>query len=243
MSGLADQGARPHVKCLACTLSRLCLPASLSADEVDQLERIVRRNRPLKKGEYLFKADEPMEHVFALRSGAIKQYLLDAEGNERVTGFVLPGELLGLDAIGATCYRSYALALEVSLVCSIRLDQLVDLSGLIPGLRYQLLHMLSLGIQGKDEHLRCSHGRADQRLSIFLLGLSARYHERGLRADVFTLPMSRSDIANYLDLTLETVSRLFCRFTQAGFVHCVGREVRIVDQPSLVNLSRLEEPT
>lgn len=242
MSGPVDMGARSHVKCLACSLSRLCLPASLSVEEVDQLERIVRRNRPLKKGAYLFKADEPMEHVFALRSGAIKNFLLDAEGNERITGFVLPGELLGLDAIGANHYRSYAQGLEVSLVCSIRLDQLVDLSGQIPGLRYQLLHMLSLGIQGKDEHLRCCHGRADQRLSIFLLGMSARYHDRGLRADVFHLPMSRSDIANYLDLTQETVSRLFTRFIQAGFVQCEGREVRLVDQQGLLNLSRVEEP-
>lgn len=239
MSDSADVGARPHVKCLACSLSRLCLPASLSAEEVDKLERIVRRNRPLKKGEYLFKADEPMDHVFALRSGAIKNFLLYAEGNERVTGFILPGEMLGLDAIGASHYRSYALALDVSLVCSIKLDQLVDLSGQIPGLRYQLLHMLSQGIQGKDEHLRWCHGRADQRLAIFLLGMSARYHERGLRTDLFNLPMSRGDIANYLDLTLETISRLFSRFVQAGFIECVGREVRIVDQQGLVNLGRL----
>lgn len=188
MSGSAEMGARPHVKCLACSLSRLCLPASLSADEVDKLERIVRRNRPLKRGEYLFKANEPMEHVFALRSGAIKNFLLDAEGTERVTGFLLPGEMLGLDAIGASHYRSFAVALELSLVCSIRLDQLVDLSGQIPGLRYQLLHMLSLGIQGKDEHLRCCHGRAEQRLAIFLLGMSARYQARGCGRMCSTCP-------------------------------------------------------
>ncbi|AYG45036.1 transcriptional regulator FNR [Pseudomonas sp. Leaf58] len=184
-----------------------------------------------------------MEHVFALRSGAIKNFLLDADGNERVTGFILPGEMLGLDAIGASHYRSFAVALETSLVCSIRLDQLVDLSGQIPGLRYQLLHMLSLGIQGKDEHLRCCHGRADQRLSLFLLGMSARYQALGLREDVFTLPMSRGDIANYLDLTQETVSRLFSRFIHAGFMQCVGREVRLVDSQGLINLCRLEEPT
>lgn len=242
MSGAAEMGARPHVKCLACSLSRLCLPASLSADEVDKLERIVRRNRPLKRGEYLFKANEPMEHVFALRSGAIKNFLLDTEGTERVSGFILPGEMLGLDAIGASHYRSYAMALEISLVCSIRLDQLVDLSGKVPGLRYQLLHMLSLGIQDKDEHLRCCHGRADQRLAIFLLGMSARYQARGLRADVFNLPMSRGDIANYLDLTQETVSRLFSRFVHSGFLQCAGREVRLVDMQGLVNLTRVEEP-
>ncbi|HEN8726396.1 TPA: helix-turn-helix domain-containing protein [Pseudomonas putida] len=243
MSGSAEMGARPHVKCLACSLSRLCPPASLSADEVDKLERIVRRNRPLKRGEYLFKANEPMEHVFALRSGAIKNFLLDADGTERVTGFILPGEMLGLDAIGASHYRSFAVALEISLVCSIRLDQLVDLSGQIPGLRYQLLHMLSLGIQGKDEHLRCCHGRADQRLAVFLLGMSARYQARGLRADMFKLPMSRADIANYMDLTQETISRLFGRFVHSGFLQCVGREVRLIDMQGLVNLTHLEEPT
>ena len=243
MSGSADLGARPHVKCLACSLSRLCLPASLSPEEVDKLERIVRRNRPLKRGEYLFKAEEPMEHVFALRLGAIKHYLLDADGSERVGGFILPGEMLGLDAIGASHYQGFAVALEVSLVCAIRLDQLMDLSGQIPGLRYQLLHMLSLGIQGKDEQLRCCHGRAEQRLAIFLLGMSTRYQARGLRADVFNLPMSRGDLANYLDLTLETVSRLFGRFVQAGFLQCTGREVRLVDMQGLGNLTRLEEPT
>lgn len=242
MSGSAEMGARPHVKCLACSLSRLCLPASLSADEVDKLERIVRRNRPLKRGEYLFKPMS-MEHVFALRSGAIKNFLLDADGTERVTGFILPGEMLGLDAIGASHYRSFAVALEISLVCSIRLDQLVDLSGQIPGLRYQLLHMLSLGIQGKDEHLRCCHGRADQRLAVFLLGMSARYQARGLRADMFKLPMSRADIANYMDLTQETISRLFGRFVHSGFLQCVGREVRLIDMQGLVNLTHLEEPT
>ncbi|UBM27710.1 fumarate/nitrate reduction transcriptional regulator Fnr [Pseudomonas sp. p1(2021b)] len=241
MSGSADIGASPLVKCLVCSLSRLCLPASLSADEVDKLEGIVRRNRPLKKGEYLFKAGTPMDHVFALRSGAIKTFLIDADGNEQIRGFVLPGEMMGLDAIGASHYRSYAQALEVSLICAIKLDQLVDLSGQIPGLRYQLLHMLSQGIQGKDEQLLCCHGHAEQRLSIFLLGMSARYQKRGLRADVFNLPMSRGDIANYLDLTLETVSRLFSRFIQAGLVECTGREVRLVNREGLANLTRLED--
>lgn len=134
------------------------------------------------------------------------------------------------------------MALDVSLVCSIRLDQLVDLSGQIPGLRYQLLHMLSLGIQGKDEHLRCCHGRAEQRLSLFLLGMAARYQERGLRVGVLNLPMSRGDIANYLDLTLETVSRLFSGFNQAGLLQSVGRGVRLIDQQGLLKLSRMEEP-
>ncbi len=76
MSGSAEMGARPHVKCLACSLSRLCLPASLSADEVDKLERIVRRNRPLKRGEYLFKPMSPWSTCLPCAPGRSRIFCL-----------------------------------------------------------------------------------------------------------------------------------------------------------------------
>lgn len=230
-----------HVNCHACSLSRLCLPASLTDSEVAELDRIVRRNRPLHKGEYLFRAGEPMRQIFALRSGALKTYLLETNGDQQVTGFVLPGELVGLDAIGATEFRGFAVALETSLVCAIDLEQLEDLSGRIPGLRHQLLHILSQGIHGEHEHIRCNRERAEQRLAQFLLGLSARYQQRGLRQNEFMLPMTRGDLGNYLDLTLETISRLFTRFAQSGLIECHGREVRLLNRPELCRLSGIEE--
>ncbi|MFZ5959073.1 fumarate/nitrate reduction transcriptional regulator Fnr [Pseudomonas knackmussii] len=232
---------RLQVSCQACSLSRLCLPASLSNSEVEELDHIVRRNRPLHKGEYLFRADDPMQHVYAVRSGAIKTYLLDANGEEQVTGFILPGEMLGLDAIGAERFRGYATALETSLVCAIGLDQLEELSGRIPGLRHQLLHILSQGIHVEHEHIRHSRERAEQRLATFLLGLSTRYHQRGLSPDVFVLPMTRAEIGNYLDLTVETVSRLFTRYAQAGLIECHGREVRLLDRGGLCRMGGQHE--
>lgn len=232
---------RLQVSCQACSLSRLCLPASLSNSEVEELDHIVRRNRPLHKGDYLFRADEPMQQVYAVRSGAIKTYLLDCSGNEQVTGFILPGEMLGLDAIGAERFRGYAIALETSMVCGIGLDQLEELSGRIPGLRHQLLHILSQGIHGEHEHIRHSRERAEQRLATFLLGLSARYRQRGLSPDAFVLPMTRAEIGNYLDLTVETVSRLFTRYTQAGLIECHGREVRLLDRGGLCRMGGLHE--
>lgn len=231
----------PQVSCQACSLNRLCLPASLSDDEVDQLDRIVRRNRPLNKDEYLFRAGESMQQVFVLRSGALKSYLLDDNGVERVTGFVLPGEMLGLDAIGAARFHSFAMALRISLVCTIDLEQLENLSGRIPGLRRQLLHILSQGIQGEREHHSCSRERADRRLASFLLGLSARYRRCGLSQDQLTLSMTRCEIGNYLDLTMETISRLFTRFVQAGLIEYHGREVRLLDRLGLYRLCGLEE--
>ncbi|MGC6953755.1 fumarate/nitrate reduction transcriptional regulator Fnr [Pseudomonas aeruginosa] len=230
---------RLQVSCQGCSLNRLCLPSSLSDSEVEELDHIVRRNRPLHKGEYLFRAGDAMQHVYAVRSGAIKAYLLDADGDEQVTGFILPGEMLGLDAIGAEHFRGYAIALDTSLVCAISIDQLEELSGRIPGLRHQLLHILSQGIHGEHEYIRHSRERAEQRLATFLLGLSARYRQRGLSPDVFILPMTRAEIGNYLDLTVETVSRLFTRYAQAGLIECHGREVRLRDHGGLCRMGGL----
>ncbi len=238
MKTYVEPGARPKVHCLSCSLSQLCIPAGLGVGEIDEFERIVRRNRQLKKGEYLFKANQPMEYLYFLRCGIIKNFLLNEDGNGRVTGFVLPGEMLGMDSIGANCHRSFALALDVSLVCSIKLNEIVSLSGRIPRLRYQLLHMLSMGLQSKDDHFTCCLGRAEQRLSLFLLNLAARYQYCGLRADLLGLRMSRKDIANYLQLSTETVSRLFTRFVKAGLISCSGREIALLNKEGLLKVAK-----
>lgn len=242
MPGTHRSPPLPQVNCHACSFGRLCLPASLTDSEVAALDRIVRRSRPLQKGEYLFRAGEPMQQVFALRSGALKTYMLEANGDQQVTGFVLPGELLGLDALGVPHFRGFAVALETSMVCSMDVGQLEDLSGRMPGLRHQLLHILSKSIHDEHEHIRCNREHAEQRLAMFLLGLSARYRQRGQRQDQFMLPMTRGDIGNYLDLTMETISRLFTRFVQSGLIECQGREVRLLNRPELCRMSGVEEP-
>jgi CRP/FNR family transcriptional regulator len=222
-----------HVTCHDCSLSHLCLPDSLLDAEINRLEEIIKRNRPLHKHEYLIRAGDPVQNVYALRSGAIKTYLLNPEGVDQVTGFHLPGELIGLDAIGENSYPSYSIALETSMVCAIPLHQLEELAGMIPGLRKQLLHTMSRELQA--EHERQSHAResAEQRLAAFLLNLSARYSKRGLSASNFILPMSRSDIANYLGMTTETVSRLFTRFRDLNLIDSYGRELRLLDIQAL----------
>lgn len=182
-----------------------------------------------------------MRQIFALCSGSLKTYLLETNGDQQVTSFVLPGELIGLDAIGAARFRGFAVTLETSLVCAINLEQLEQLSGRIPGLRNQLLHILSEGIHREHEHIRCNRGRAEQRLAQFLLNLSARCQQRGPRQDRFMLPMSRGDIGNYLNLTVETISRLFTQFAQRELIERNGREVRLLNRSELCRLSGIDD--
>ncbi|WP_342245669.1 fumarate/nitrate reduction transcriptional regulator Fnr [Pseudomonas sp. OTU5201] len=236
-----ESEARLNINCHDCSLSRFCLPVSLLEAEISELEGIIKRNRPLHKHDYLIRAGEPVQHVYALRSGAIKTYLLSADGVEQITGFHLPGELIGLDAIGCDNYPSYSVALETSAVCTIPLHQLEELAGTMPVLRKQLLGIMSREIHA--EHERHSHSRdsAEQRFAAFLLNFSARYSQRGLSASNFVLPMKRCDIGNFLGMTTETVSRLFTRFREQSLIGNEGREVHLLDLPALCLQGRAVE--
>lgn len=236
--GKSESSCPVHITCHNCSLARLCLPVSLQESEINRLEGIIKRNRPLRKHEYLIRAGDPVQHVYALRSGALKTYLLNPDGVDQITGFHLPSELIGLDALGMDSYPSYCVALETSMVCAIPLHQLEELAGFIPGLRAQLLHTMSREIHEEHEHLSHTRENAEQRLAAFLLNLSARYNKRGLSASNLVLPMNRSDIGNYLGMTTETVSRLFTRFRDLNLIASTGHEVRLLDIPAMSRQGR-----
>lgn len=218
-----------HVTCQDCSLARLCLPFNLDENELSRFDGIVKRARPMHKNDYLIRAGDPVQHVYALRSGSMKSYLLSPDGTDQIIGFHLPSELIGLDALGMQRHPSYAVALETSMICAIPVHQLEELAGQIPGLRKQLLQTLGREIHEEHEHYSHTRESAEQRLAAFLLNLSVRHSRRGLSASHFTLPMSRRDVANYLGLTTETVSRLFTRFRDLNLVAGRGHEVQLLD--------------
>lgn len=220
-------------KCRDCALKRICLPATLQDAELEGLEGIIKHNRRLSKQQHLYRANEPAQQLYALRSGSLKTYLTSHDGSELVTGFVFPGELIGLDAFGGERSHSHAMALEPSLVCVIPVSQLEELVGSSALLRRTLLRSMSRELQIEQAHLRQNRENAGQRFVAFLLDLSARNRRRGLSASEFTLPMTRSEIGSYLGLTTETVSRLFTRYRQLGLIQSNGRDIRLIDMNAL----------
>lgn len=203
--------------CKQCSLVRLCLPMHVSAEDLQALDRIIQRRRPVGRGEHLFHAGDPFEEVYAVRSGALKTYTATEDGQEQVTGFHLPGELVAMDAIGPGRHPTSARALETTSVCAIPFDRLEELANRIPGLQHHLFRLLSNEIHA-DHEMLLALGKlpAEGRLAAFLLNLSARFRERGYSPTEFMLPMSRNDLGNYLGLAVETVSRLFTRFQEEG---------------------------
>lgn len=223
-----------HVSCNDCSLSPICLPLAVAPAQLDELDRIIHRGRPLKRGEHLYRAADDFQAVYAVRSGALKTYVLSDEGDEQVTGFYLPGEVLGMDGISTAHHVSNAKALETATVCEIPFSKLETLSQRIPSLQHHFFSLMSNEIRSDRElHMLLSKKNADDRVASLLLSMSARHQRRGLSERAFRLPMSRYDIANYLGLAVETVSRIFTRFQQNEWLQVEGREVEILDRQSL----------
>lgn len=224
--------------CKECSLAPLCLPLSLNMQDMDALDEIVKRGRPLKKGEVLFRQGDTFASVFAVRSGALRTFSVTDGGEEQITGFHLPSELVGLSGMDTESYPVTAQALETTSVCEIPFERLDELSVLLPQLRRQLMRIMSREIRDDQQMMMLlSKKSADERIATFLINLSARFSARGFSAHQFRLSMSRNEIGNFLGLAVETVSRVFTRFQQNGLIEAEGKEIRIVDYLSLCNLA------
>lgn len=232
----------PHFKamennCSDCSLASLCLPVALELGELDQLEKIVKRGKPLRKGEHLFCSGDVFNSVYAVKSGCVKTYSLDESGDEQITGFFLPGEILGTDGISTNTHSLSAKTLDTSAICEIPFSSLELLSTKIPSMQRHFFSIMSKEIQNdKKLHMLLSKKPADERVASFLLNISARHESRKLSPNVFRLPMSRGEIGNYLGLTIETTSRIFSRLQKDGLIKTEGREIEIIDRPPLCAL-------
>lgn len=227
----------PHstgVSCGSCRLNELCLPIALNEGEMQQLDDIVERNRPHQKGEHLYRQHDPFKSIFAVRSGSFKSYVLNSSGGGRVTGFYLPGEIIGMDGIADRTHANSAIALEHASICEIPFNQLESLSQKLPVLQHNFFSIMGAEIT-KDQkiHTVLSSYSAEQRVVSFLLGISSRYARVGLSPLRFHLPMTRGDIGEYLGLTVETVSRLLTALQKKDLITVDNREIALLDKIAL----------
>ena len=197
-------------------------------------EKILTKKRPFFSGDTLFKAGQPFTAVYAIKSGAIKSYS-PLGGRQQIIGFHLPGELLGLDAVGDN-YRSTAEVIEDGAVCELSFENLELLNQRYPAFQEQLIKLTSQQILVEQrQSLLSSRRSAEERLAAFILDFSDRLSARGFDGDHFRLVMTRQDIADYLGLAEATVSRAIQRFKRSGLLMVKGKNVDIL------NRERLEE--
>ena len=224
--------------CQRCGLRQLCLPQELDGSDVEKLDGLVERHSPLQRGEYLFRQADTHRSLFAIRSGSFKTQHLHTNGTESILGFHLPGEIIGLDGLGSGEHQTSAIALERATACELPLDRLQRLAQILPSLGQQLHKIMGCRISEDQEILMVLRDYSAQaRLCTFLLNLAKRLERRGLSSVELLLSMTRQDIANYLGLTLETVSRTFARLEKEGVVGTERRNIHILDKDRLLKLS------
>ncbi|MEQ3658412.1 MAG: fumarate/nitrate reduction transcriptional regulator Fnr [Glaciecola sp.] len=224
------KGPELSIHCQSCSFSHLCLPVSLNKNELDTLDDIIERKKPLHKNDKLVRYGDKFHSLYAVRSGSFKSYVSDKDGVEQIIGFHFPGDIIGFDALKDDKHGSYTQALETAMVCELPYDTLDEMSVRFPKLRQQIMRFMSAEIKhDHDLMMLLSKRSAEERLLHFLSHLSQRFEERGFSAKQFNLSMTRNEIGNYLGLTVETISRLLTRFQKEDLIKVDGKLITISD--------------
>ena len=221
--------------CTTCVFGKLCLPDGYDKRALADLHCLIEHVGPFHAGDEIFRTGDAFNAIFSVRAGLVKTYVLDDKGREQVLGFYTPGELVGLNAIYPSRYPCHAVAVDTVMLCRFSFPAMATLATRIPSIQETLFRLISKDIGtatlGKGDY------SAEERLAAFLINWSERLHSRGYSARRFILPMQRTDIANYLSLAPETVSRVIRRMTDDGLIAIDRREVELLKPEALETLA------
>ena len=214
--------------CALCPAASACVIRGAERAEVERWNAAVEAQVSLASaGKTLVEAGSPATALYTVRAGCLKSFTLDADGTERVRGFYLPGDVIGLDSLGAETHPATVVAVTPSQVCRIPAAQVRKLMAESPFIARRLLDRTSAELA--QALTLAGDYTAEQRLAAFLLSMRQRL---GGQAEL-KLPMTRRDIANYLRLATETVCRVLGRFEGQGQIESRSRTVRVVDATAL----------
>lgn len=224
----------PVSNCETCAIRNHCLSANMNKADLTKFQEHRGQLRIVRKGEQLYHAGSPFEALYVVRSGTIKATSDVVDGSEQISGFYLPGEMVGMDGIETREHVNTAEALETASVCVFPFTELMQLAQNIDSLQQQLWHHASHEITARQRLLMTIGRRsAEGRVAEFLLSISARFKRFGYSEARFRLPMSRQDIAAYLGLSVETVCRVLTRFQETGLLRREQREIELNDMDGL----------
>ncbi len=231
----------PPASCRQCNVRDLCLPAGLADDALHRVDDLVVGRRRLRRGETLVRVGDRLDSLYAVRFGSLKSTILLADGYDQVTGVHLAGEIVGFDGIALERHTCGTAALEYAEVCIIPYRRLEEIAVTVPALQNNLRRIMSREIVREHGAMRLlASKRADERLAIFLLNFSLRFEARGYSRSEFLLRMTRAEIASFLGLSLETVSRSFSYLVRNGLIELDKKRLGIRDFEGLRRVARVQ---
>jgi len=226
MRGNVIDFPKASVTCTFCPWARSCVGQSF--DPAQQGSHALRNTSPTKRNQHIVRQGDPLEYLYVLRSGSAKSYFDSQDGCEQIVDFHYPGDLLGFDAVAQGIHQTSVIALETAALC--RIPFVASDEGLlqVPKLWAEVMRAAASQMRNKSAHvLLLGQKSAAARFANFLLDISARLAARGCSRSEFNLSMARQDIANYLSLAVETVSRQFGDLQAQGVIAVDRRYVCI----------------
>ena len=219
-----QQSAHKAFQCKCCFIKADCFIEQMV--KVGQQADLGRKNKQLLMKEvHVFFAGDVSDSVYVIHSGSVKTYAITEDGEEQVLGFYFAGDVLGLDALGKNSHIVSAQTLETTSICELPLQHFQS-----PDVVPQFFNLISAQqMHSYDLILMLASKNSDGRMASFLINLSKRFHAHGYSECEYNLTMCRHDIASYLGLTVETVSRTLRRFRDNGLLEITKRRVKILD--------------
>lgn len=204
----------------------------------DRLDRSVVTHRVVWKKEVLFRHGDPLTAIYAIRTGAFKLCAERLDGKEQIFGFRDDGGVLGMGALGDGAHVSDVVALENSVVCELPLESLFEMLRAVPHFQRRIHQAMSNELVRAQATIQLmGSARASEKVAGFLLDSRHCMRNECKPGPDDGLKMSRQEIANYIGLTIETLSRTLWQFEAQGFIEIHRRHVRIVDPTALQQLS------
>jgi CRP/FNR family transcriptional regulator, anaerobic regulatory protein len=221
-------------RCRLCPTRSVCLASEADESQLDLLPQFFEDVGLLAPGDHIYRSGDPAQAQYHVRSGMVKTYVINSEGDEYVTGFYLPGEIIGHVHI-AGAHGESAVALETTTVCRLDEESLTECAQL--GLATALYRHMAANSRVEMQHqINLKQTSAQARVAGFLVTFMSRLERLGRSAKHLPTPMSRTDLASYLGMTLESLSRVISKFQSGHMIRASKKEIEILQPQSLLAL-------
>ncbi len=223
--------------CSRCASRSHCLISKIIQKDATQLPTFFYRSITLRDGQYLFRKGDLLSHIYTIKFGSVKSELILRDGVSQVTNFSLPGEPLGLDGVANGHHQVDAIGLTESEVCSISYNSFKKMMGKFPESLSVIENALGTLLNSSNIHIfNLVNLNALEKLADFLIDYSNRLGSVGFDRDNFVLPMNRVDLANFLGIKNETLSRSVTQLEKINAISTQNRHIKFVSRKPIFEI-------
>ena len=236
-----DKTCQHFVDCNHCTMAPICTPIKANKNAISLAQNYLSKHTSTNANSALFVKGEELSCIYAVSSGLYKLTDINENNEEKILGFRFTGELIGEDAIYPKEHSYNAIAIGNSSVCKVKVDDLFACSKAVPDLQLNLIELLNRQCYLSQQEFRAliSKKSAESLLAAFLLNVTKRKSQHDHSTIMLNLPISRDNIANFLGLRRETLSRIFSKLQKEQLIQVTGKNILLLQPEKLSLLSNI----